>query len=88
MTIPTIKIARPDNERGGYAIINESDFDPDKHVAFGEETAEEPLTREDIAEMDKPDVREILNIHGVEHDGRANIDDLRNLAIATVFVEL
>lgn len=32
--VPTVKIKRPDNPRGGYAIINEADFDPKKHELF------------------------------------------------------
>lgn len=32
--LPTVKIKRPDNDRGGFAIINESDFDPAKHELF------------------------------------------------------
>lgn len=29
--IPTVKIKMPANQRDGFAIINEADFDPAKH---------------------------------------------------------
>lgn len=35
MRIPTVKITYPANKRAGYALINESDFDPKKHKLHG-----------------------------------------------------
>jgi len=32
---PTVKVDNPD-EKGGFMIINESDFDKEKHTVFGE----------------------------------------------------
>lgn len=82
MRIPTVKIKK-DSERG-WSIINESDFDPDKHELF-DAPEDDGL---DIDAMNKGDVKEILDAHGVEYDGRAKLDDLRALAKRVVYVNL
>lgn len=43
--LPTIKIECADNKRSGYAIINESDFNPDIHTPFAD--AKEPASGND-----------------------------------------
>lgn len=35
-TLPTVRVACPDNKRAGYAVINESDFDPSVHTLWGD----------------------------------------------------
>lgn len=83
MEIKTVKIARPDNPRGGYAIINEADFDPAQHSLWGEE----PDPRAQFDTMTKAELRDVLDGHGVEYDARSGVDKLRELALETVFVE-
>ena len=87
MLIPTVKIKK-DSARG-WSIINESDFDPDRHELFdaAAETSDGdgPI---DLDAMDKAALREVLDAHGVEYDGRKGEDDLRALARRAVFVDL
>ena len=84
MELETVQIVREDNPRGGYAIINKSDFDPNVHVLFGQpadrRAAFDAMTREEL--------REVLDGHGVTYDARLGADKLRELALKTVFVEL
>ena len=47
--LPTVKISRADNPRGGFAIINEADFDPKRHELFDAQPAGTPLTAEEAA---------------------------------------
>lgn len=82
MLIPTVKIKK-DSARG-WSIINESDFDPDKHELF--DAPENDGI--DIDAMSKSDVKEVLDAHGVEYDGRAKLENLRELAKRVVFVDL
>ncbi|WP_212525856.1 hypothetical protein [Actibacterium sp. MT2.3-13A] len=81
--IPTIKVVN-EKARGGFMIINESDFDPDVHEPF---EAAEPVTREGVAKMKKSDVIELLKAHGVE-DTDGNLPDLRERLIGVMFVDL
>ena len=47
-SLPTVKVVNP-YEVGGYAIINESDFDSEKHTLFDEGVSKEALERLDEA---------------------------------------
>lgn len=94
MQVPTIKIQK-DSARGWH-IINLSDFDPDKHVKFEEDVApvdgqedsdDDEITREKIAKMHTKTVKALLADHGIE-DPQGDLDELRALAIATVFTDL
>ena len=53
-----------------------------------EGAAPQDFTREAIDEMSKDDVRDLLKLHKVEHDGRASEDELRELLKKTMFVDL
>lgn len=48
----------------------------------------EPVTREDINAMEKPELIELLEAHGADVDKRKGEDALRELAVATLFVNL
>ena len=39
---PTVKI---DDGKGGFIVINESDFDPKEHKKFGEKPARKPRAK-------------------------------------------
>lgn len=81
MLIPTVKIKK-DSARG-WSIINESDFDPDKHELFDADDG--PI---DLDAMNKGEIKEVLDAHGVEYDGRAKLENLRAMAQRVVFVDL
>ena len=53
-----------------------------------QDPVKEPVTREVIEAMDKPELAEILTAHGVDIDGRWSADRLRAKALETVFVDL
>lgn len=84
MILPTVKVKR-NNDRG-FRIINESDFDPDKHKLFDGD-ASEPLTRDSLAKMKKADVIEVLEAHNAEFDASDKVGELRDLANSIVFVD-
>ena len=88
MRIPTVKVKK-DSQRG-WSIINEADFDPEKHALFDapdvEAPAQEQAAPDDFDSMGKDDLHEILDAHGVEYDGRTGVAKLREMAKRTVFV--
>lgn len=47
--IPVVKIKCPENQRTGYALINEADFDPDKHQLFDVPVPDDGGNEEDEA---------------------------------------
>lgn len=46
-----------------------------------------PITREMIGEMDKKDVVDLLEAHGIDPDGRRAVADLREELIKVMFVD-
>ena len=86
MDIPTVKVKNPD-AKSGFTTINESDFDPSRHELF-DAPAKEDITREAVDAMGKDGLRDILDGHGVEYDGRASLKALRSMVKRTVFVDL
>lgn len=54
----------------------------------GATTDSEPFSRETIAEMDKPEVLELLEAHGWTGDKRIGVEKLRDALIGIVFVDL
>lgn len=62
--IPTVKIKNPVR---GFAIINESDFDPKVHELFDAPKDEKEVV---TAELDR---------RGIEYDGRLGVAKLRAL---------
>lgn len=72
MQLPTVKVKNA-KAKDGWMTINESDFDPKKHTLY-----EEAATA-DVDKMKKDDVRKALDDMGIEHDGRASVDELRDL---------
>lgn len=73
--IPTVKI--PADNAKGFKIVNADD-----------PRAQEPESGIDIDTMEKDDVRDVLDAHGVKYDGRSKLADLRDLAKRAVFVDL
>lgn len=69
-TCPTVKVVA-ENEQG-FVIINESDFDAQKHELHGQEQAKAPATKKGIAEL-----REALTAAGVEFAEDAKKADLQ-----------
>jgi hypothetical protein len=71
--LPTICIKSDPSEDNplGFVIINESDFDADKHELFDAEPVAKPLT---IAEL-----RDALTARGIEFDPSAKKADLQAL---------
>ncbi len=89
MQTPTISIKQDGGD--GYCVINEADFDPDKHELFEAGTAvnlEEPLTREVLAKMKKADVIDLLEAHDAVFDKAAVVAELRDLAASVIFVDI
>lgn len=84
--IPTIKVVN-EKARGGFMIINESDFDPDVHEPFEADAPAERVTRESIARMRKSDVIDLLEAHGVE-GATGSLKSLRERLIGVMFVDL
>lgn len=71
-TCSTVRVKSDANEQG-FIVINESDFDPDQHALFGEDTISiaTPMT---IAQM-----REVLTSKGISFAPDAKKADLRAL---------
>lgn len=46
-----------------------------------------PITRDGIADMSKEDVVDLLEFHQAEFDGRWGVERLREVLIATMFVD-
>jgi hypothetical protein len=71
--IPTIRIKSEPSEDNplGFIVINESDFDADKHELFDAEPVAKPLG---IAEL-----RDTLTARGIEFDPTAKKADLQAL---------
>lgn len=80
--IPTVKIAADD---GGYAIINEADFDAETMELFDAPAAPAEVTRASIDQMKKADLVELLEAHGADTDG--NVPALKERLIAEMFAE-
>lgn len=79
----------------GPIIINQRDFDPERHkfdeataahAAFGSTAPE--FTREDIAGMGKADVRELLDLHGVDVPKGTTVGTMRDMLTRVMFVDL
>ena len=85
LTIPTIKISQPDNQRGGFAVINADDFDAKRHKRFDDE-GDGQITREAITSMGKADVRELIEAHGGDVAKGAKVEDMRADLTRIVFM--
>jgi hypothetical protein len=79
MRIPTVKI--PAANKRGWKIVNADD-------PRAQHSEPDAITPEAIDRMSKPEVREILDAHGTEYDGRTKLGDLRALAKRVMFVGL
>lgn len=84
--LPTVTIVT----ENGPVVINESDFDPEEHMLYDPEaeSTDEGDDEIDLDAMDRAELREVLDAHGIEYDGRAGEDKLREMARAAVFVNL
>jgi hypothetical protein len=72
MTIKTIKIKPSHESQGDHVLINEDDFDPEKHERFDEaHPSEKAMT---VAEM-----RDALTAKGVQFDPALRKGELRAL---------
>ncbi len=65
--LATVKIKHPD----GYAVINKSDFDADRHELYGNEEAGGAITRGSLSKMRKDDMAELLETYGADTTGTA-----------------
>lgn len=84
--LPTVKIAA--DNRFGFKIINERDFDPEAHTLFGAAVDAESFTRESVAAMGKADVRDLLEAHGVDVPKGASVGTMRDMLTRVMFVDL
>ncbi len=78
--IPTVKIKMPANKRAGYAIINESDFDPKKHELF--DAPDEPAGDKPLEEMTRKELDALAAERGVD------VSDARNKGDVIAALEL
>lgn len=83
MYLPTVKIVNGD----GFAVINEADFDAEKHDLFEDAPALD-LSREGIEKMKRDELVDALLAHGMdEADAEGvKVPELREKLIAAVFV--
>ncbi|HEX5126496.1 MAG TPA: hypothetical protein VFW00_07125 [Rhodocyclaceae bacterium] len=67
---PTVQIASPvsDDNPLGFIVINESDFDADKHTLFGAEPTKAPTAAE---------LRDTLTAKGIDFKPNASKADLQ-----------
>ena len=70
-TCPTVRV-KADNDHG-YAVINESDFDPDTQTIFGSEAKDEK------AAMSKAELQAALDSKGVAHKPAMSKAELQSL---------
>ncbi|MGR1582450.1 hypothetical protein ACSSNL_13410 [Thalassobius sp. S69A] len=57
-------------------------------VAEGSESSREQFSREEVAEMEKPKLAELLEAHRVDFDKRKGVEDLRKMLIDVMFVDV
>ncbi len=77
MKLETVKVVNGDS----YTIINATDYDDALHDLYQEQGE---VTRESIAKMSKADLRELLEMHGLEPAKK--IGDMRAQLIAAMFI--
>lgn len=74
MHVPTIRIKAADPAQGEFVVINELDFDPDKHELF-----DAPTKAADAAPRGIKALREALTARGIEFDPNTSKADLQAL---------
>ncbi len=90
LTHPVSKEKKAAARKEGFKIIDrrfapEEVGEDDFVEPIEQDATPEPITREDIADMKKADVVELLEAHGASTDG--NLPELRERLIATMFVD-
>lgn len=74
--IDTIKVKNPNDEDGGFMIINASDYDPKKHQLADGQTA--PLTAKERAIHDEDEAKRRVQANRGVAGGGATVDTERN----------
>lgn len=80
-----VKVKR-DGPRGWH-WIDASKYDPNVHDLADEPKLEAPVSADGIQNLNKPEVVQLLEDHGIEFDKRTGVADLRVMLTKTMFGE-